>query len=105
MNRSLTVWGAMGVAAWVLWSTGAMAQRSPGPHDSGQVQGRVVEIDQTRNMVTMLKLDNGVTLVLPDSSTTAGIPARVGDEVVALYVDNGGEKLTTSLRVLEVQAP
>src|SRR3990172_5788700 len=105
MTRFVKAVAAMGVAASVLWSSGALAHLAPGPDASKQVHGRVVAIEQTRNMVTMLKLDNGVTLVLPGSSETAGMPVKAGDEVVANYVDNGGENLVTFLRVLEVPAP
>jgi hypothetical protein len=67
--------------------------------------GKVVDLGRHPNMVTMLKLDNGTALSVPAEGTGAGEEAKIGDTVVARYVDNGGEKIATLLRVIETQAP
>ena len=113
MNRSFTMSAAMGVGLAVLWSTGAVAQiaqvspaaGAPGRlSEAKQVEGKVTHVEPARSMVTLLKLDNGMTLTLPDSTAVEPSP-KAGDEVVAHYVDNGTDKVTTFLRLIDAQAP
>jgi hypothetical protein len=113
MNGSSTMSAAVGMGLAVLWSTGAMAQISQisqsagmpaGLSEAKQVEGKVVDVEPARNMVAMLRLDNGLTLTLPNTRGGETLP-KVGDEVMAHYVDNGADKVTTFLRVIETQAP
>lgn len=113
MNRSFTMSAAMSVGLAALWSTGALAQiahvsgaaRAPaGIPEPKQVEGKVIDVEPARSVVALLKLDNGMTLTLPGSSAVEPSP-KAGDEVVAHYVDNGPDKVTIFLRLVDTQAP
>jgi hypothetical protein len=115
MTRKLPILGTIGAAALMLSTGGALAQSrldqtqlsdaQPPPADVRMTDGKVVELERHRDMVTMLKLDNGISLTVPPEGTGPGEEAKVGDAVVARYFENGGERVATLLRVIEMQAP
>ena len=70
-----------------------------------QVEGRVIDVQQDGRMVTMLKLDSGAAVALPDTSSASAAAPKVGDEVVAHVVDANGQSIATFVRILEVEAP
>jgi hypothetical protein len=115
MTCKLPILGTIGAAALMLSTGVAHAQSrldqtqlsgAPPPSvDIRMVDGKVVELERHRDMVTMLKLDNGATLTVPPEATGPGGEAKIGDAVVARYVENGGAPVATLLRVIEMQAP
>lgn len=115
MTRKLPKIATIGAAALMLSTGGVLAQSRPdqtllsdAPPPLAEVRmadGRVVDLERHPDMVTMLKLDNGTALTVPAEGTGPGEEAKIGDTVVARYVDNGGEKIATRLRVIETQAP
>ncbi|PYN58296.1 MAG: hypothetical protein DMD92_12770 [Candidatus Rokuibacteriota bacterium] len=107
MNRTLVTLAALGVATSVVLAADVMGQEVTAP-DSGQgqpVYGRVVGIEQRADLVALLTLDNGIQLSVPASSKRSGDEPRTDATVVGRYVENGGQKVATSLRVIEAQAP
>ena len=115
MTRKLLKIATIGAAALMLSTGGVLAQSgldqtqfSDAPPPLAEVRmadGKVVGLERHPDMVTMLKLDNGTALTVPANGTGPGEEAKIGDTVVARYVDNGVEKVTTLLRVIETQAP
>jgi len=75
------------------------------PADVRVTDGKVVDVERRPDMVTMLKLDTGATLTVPPEGSGPGERPRVGDSVVARYVDNGRENVATLVHVIEMQAP
>ena len=114
MTRKLPKIATIGAAALMLSTGGVLAQSrldqtlfSDAPPPLAEVRmadGKVVDLERHPDMVTML-LDNGTALTVPAEGTGPGEAAKIGDTVVARYVDNGGEKIATRLRVIETQAP
>jgi hypothetical protein len=98
----------------LLWSTGASAQPAPKaglqaqpvptiPSDaqgSTLVEGRVVVVERASNATTVLRLDNGMQLVVK----SARDELRPGDEVRAAYAETAGQKVVKFIRVIETQA-
>ena len=85
-----------------------VASLTPTAVTSGQgqpVYGRIVGIEQRADLVALLTLDNGIQLSVPASSRRSGDEPRTDATVVGRYVENGGQKVATSLRVIEAQAP
>ena len=70
-----------------------------------QVEGKVVDVQQSGRQVTMLKLDSGASVALPDTSSASAAAPKVGDDVVAHVIDANGQSLATFVRILEVEAP
>jgi len=117
MKRVRVMSAAAGLALGLCWSGGASAQivagiAEPEPTpatseapDSKQVEGRIMEIQQSGRTMTVLKLDNGQTLDLPETSRASAASPKVGDDVVAHFVDQDGRHVATFVRVLEVEAP
>ena len=107
MNRTLATLAALGVATSVVLAADVMGQEVMAP-DSGQgqpVYGRIVGIEQRADLVALLTLDNGIQLSVPASSKRSTDEPRMDSTVVGRYVENGGQKVATSLRVIEAQAP
>jgi len=115
MTRKLPKIATIGAAALMLSTGGVLAQSRldqtqlsdarPPLAEVRMAEGKVVDLERQPQMVTRLRLDNGPVLTVPANGTGPGAEAKIGDTVVARYVDNGGEKVTTLLRVIETQAP
>jgi hypothetical protein len=70
------------------------------------VEGKVVDLERRPDLVTMLKLDNGVSLRVASESQGPGQPAQVGDSIIARYAESDGrDKVAMQVRVIEMQAP
>ena len=107
MNRTLATLAALGVATSVVLAADVMGQEVMAP-DSGQgqpVYGRIVGIEQRSSLVALVTLDNGIQLSVPASTQLSANEPRTDATVVGRYVENGGQKVATSLRVIEAQAP
>lgn len=115
MNRKFPMLGVIGAGA-LLFSTGSTLAQSPldrtqlsdAPPPAADIRmadGRVVDLERRPDLVTMLRLDDGTSLTVPPEGAGPGEEARIGNEVVARYFDRGGERITTHLRVIEVQTP
>ena len=108
---------ATGLALGLCWAGGASAQivagilepeptpASPEGPDTRQVEGKVVDVQQSGRMMTVLKLDNGQALTLPETSRASAASPKVGDDIVAHFVDQDGSHIATFVRVMEVEAP
>jgi len=108
---------AAGLALGLCWSQGASAQivagiaqpestsATPEAPDSKQVEGRVLDVQHSGRMMTVLKLDNGQILDLSETSRASAASPKVGDEVVAHFVDQDGRHVATFMRVIENEAP
>ncbi len=110
--RASLLAAAGGVLTWSLAATAPVipgAAASGGfvdPGQSGWVDGRVAEIEPVGPAVTMLRLEDGTRLAVPEGSTDAGSEVRVGAPVSARYVETGRGKVAVHLRVEpSVQAP
>ncbi len=55
--------------------------------------------------MALVTLDNGIQLSVPASTQLSANEPRTDATVVGRYVENGGQKVATSLRVIEAQAP
>lgn len=108
MNRTLATLAALGVATSVVLAADVMGQELT-LGDSGQgsqpVYGRVVGVEQRADLVALLTLDNGVQISVPASSKLSADEPRANATVVGRYIENGGQKIATSLSVIEDQAP
>jgi hypothetical protein len=78
---------------------------APAPAEPRQVEGKVVDVQQTGRMITMLRLDTGAAVTLPETSGTSAASPKVGDDVVAHLVDTNGESVATFVRIIEAEAP
>ena len=108
---------AIGAAALLLTAGGALAQSrveqtplnssyAEPAADLRAVEGKVVDLERRPDMVTMLKLDNGASLLVTAESQGPGQPAEVGDSIMARYTEVGGrDKIATQIRVIDTQAP
>jgi Rieske Fe-S protein len=109
MTQKLVTLATVGVmTSALLWSTGTSAQPAPkgGPQaqpvptidaqGSTLVDGKVLVVERDGNAGTILRLDNGMRLVV----NGAREEPRTGDEVRATYVETGGEKVVKFLRVI-----
>lgn len=108
MTRKLPMIAAISAMALVLPAAGTLAQSRLDQTqlaDVRMVNGKVVDLEQRPQMVTMLKLDNGTSLTVPPEGTGPGERAQIGDTIIARYTDNGSEKVATLVRVIEMQAP
>jgi len=108
MNRTLATFVALGVAPSLLSAadvTGQEPSVAGGDQGSQPVYGRVVGVEQRSDLVALITLDNGMQLSVPASSRLAGDEPRTDVTVVGRYVENGGQKVATWLRVIEAQAP
>jgi hypothetical protein len=99
---------ALGVATSVVLAADVMGQEVT-VVDSGQgfqpIYGRVVSVEQRANLVALVTLDNGLQLSVPASSKLSADDPRTDATVVGRYIENGGQKVATSFRVIEAQAP
>ena len=115
MARKFPIITVAGLAALALATGGALAQSpldqtqlSDAPPPLSEVRmadGKVADLERHGNQVALLRLDDGTSLTVPPEATGAGTAAKVGDAVVARYVENGTERVATLLRVIEVQTP
>jgi hypothetical protein len=105
MNRTLVTLAALGAATSVVLAADVMGQELT--VDSGRgsrsVYGRVVGVEQRTDLVALLTLDNGIQLSV--SGKLSVDEPRADSTVVGRYIENGGQKIATSLRVIEAQAP
>ena len=108
MNRTLATLAALGVATSVVLAADVMGQELT-VADSGQggkpVYGRVIGVEQRADLVALVTLDNGIQLSVPASSKQSADEPRTDATVVGRYVESGGQRVATSLRVIEAQAP
>ena len=116
MKRILPVIVAIGAAASIPSGAPAFAQAQPGsaspaldpvsPAEVRQIEGKVVEIERPDRRMALLRLDNGAALRVPEASRTpVGGDVKLGAPIVAQYVERGQEKITTFLRIPEIEAP
>lgn len=110
--RSITTGVGVITAIVVLGSTPARSQDAtqlgqtlPQSSEVKIVEGKIVDLGRPRTEMTVVMLDNGTRLAVPAESAGPGEQAKVGDTVVARYVDNGRDKVATLLKVIETQAP
>lgn len=74
--------------------------------EPGWIEGKVSDIRSVDTVVTMLRLEDGTGLTVPESSKAPGSDVRVGAQVSARYVETAEGKVAVTLRVGGgVQAP